>query len=665
MARRIVWIILVLAVALRLALAVPKANLTTDYARQIMRSAKVAEMKAMLNPHVEPCDDFYEYACGSWHHHNPALFLGIPYTNTFQMLSQGFHRRLNHLLESKNEKPKSAAEKNLEIFYESCLKASRDDANYNLALLNIRKEYIGSDFSWWRSVARIQNSFAKDIILSVQVMPDLRNNTLTSVYLSPAEISPLSESRIQRMWEESQMAKELEHILALHANAAKETAAKFNEFEQRLLEGAQSYKECPEKGTILHNVSALQQLCGPHLNLKEFLELTLGTDNVPEQVYVYNIGYISYALGVIRDTGTSTLAMYVTWKILQEFMVDEKQTTQRCIEQSRIHFEMLTDYLVYQEYRSPKVEAEILELWEDIRGIFRHQLKGDKLDWISNGTRQLAVEKLDRMKLFINSYDKETLENIYGNLTLDSNKYEHNVKELLLTLARRSHQRNDGQPIGSSGLSSYTPIYSHTNNSISIPVALLQPSYFWGSNYPQALKYGTLGYLIAHEMIHGFDDSGNNFDAHGNLAPWWDTKSLYEFEEKRKCFQAQYHQFKYGSERLPLRMEQSENIADNAAVKLAYTAYQRWLQQQNDQVLQQETFAGLKLDNRQLFFLSVAQVLCNDVESGLKTSLVSSDKHAPNMYRVIGSLSNFQEFSWVFNCSQNASMDPEYKCAIF
>lgn len=665
MARRIVCIALVLDVALRLALAVTRTNLTTDYARQIIRRAKVAEMKSMLNPQVRPCDDFYEYACGSWHRHNPAQFFSISDTNTFQLLSQGFDRRLSHLLTSTEEQPKSGAEKNLQIFYESCLKVSRDDVNYKLALHNIREEYEESNFSWWRTVARIQNAYGKDIILSVQVMPDLRNNTINRVYLSPPEISSPSESRIQRMIEMVQKASELEHLLALSADAAQETAEKFNEFEEKLLDGSQSYTESLEMGTILHNVSALQLLCSPHLNLTEFLELTLGTNKVPEQVYVYNIGYINYVLRAIQQTPTSTLVKYVAWKMLQQFMVDEKQTAKRCIEKSRKHFRILTDHLIYQQYRSPKIEVEILELWEDIRGIFRQQLMGDKYDWMTNGTRQLAIEKLNRMKLFINSYDEENFDDIYGNLTLDGNKYVHNVKELLLALARRSRQRNDGLSIISSGFYSYTPIYTSTDNSISIPVALLQPFYFWGTNYPQALKYGTLGYMIAHEMIHGFDDSGNNFDAYGNLATRWDPKSLYEFKEKRKCFQAQYHQYMYGSERLSLRIEQSENIADNGAVKLAYTAYQRWLQQQPEHVLQQETFSGLKLDNRQLFFLSFAQVLCNDVESNFKTSLVSSDEHAPSMYRVIGSLSNFQEFSWVFKCPQNASMDPEYKCAIF
>lgn len=667
MAERIVWIVSVVIVALGLALAAPKDDLTTDYARQIIRSAKVAEMQAMLNPKAAPCDDFYEYACGSWHRHNPAQFNGNQNTDTFQLLSRGFDRRLQSLLQSKDEQAKSTAEQNLHIFYESCLKANRDDVKYKLALHNIRDQYEGSDFSWWRSVARIQHAYNKDIIISVEVMPDIRNNTVTRVYLSPPEIIPLSETSILNMFEVAHREKELKHLLALSADAAEETAEQINKFENQLILASMSSSTVSlENGTILYNVSELQQKFSSHLNLTEFLELTLGTNEVPEQVYVYNVDYLENALRVIEHTPNTMLEKYVAWKLLQEFMVEgDKQKDKWCIKKSRSYFSMLTDHLIYQQYRSAEVEAEVVQLWEDIRGVFRQELAGDKLDWISNKTRQLAIEKLEQMKLFINSYDKENFEDLYGKLTLDSNKYVNNVQELLRALATHGRQKKDGPPLISTGFLSYTPTYTVTDNTISIPVALMQPLYFWGPNYPQALKYSTLGYMLAHEMIHGFDDVGNSFDAQGNLKSWWDRRSRYEFEERRKCFRAQYHEYKYGSERLPLQADQSENIADNGGVRLAYAAYHRWVQQQPEQVLQQETLAKLKLDNRQLFFLGFAQVLCNDVQSLFKKTLVSSDEHAPNMYRVIGSLSNFQEFAWVYNCPRNATMDPEYKCVMY
>jgi len=83
------------------------------------------------------------------------------------------------------------------------------------------------------------------------------------------------------------------------------------------------------------------------------------------------------------------------------------------------------------------------------------------------------------------------------------------------------------------------------------------------------------------------------YDATGSLAPWWDSKSRYEFEERRKCFQAQYHQYKYGGSELPETKVQSENIADNGGLKLAYAAYKIWLRQQTEEVRQRETMEGL------------------------------------------------------------------------
>ncbi|XP_017031426.1 membrane metallo-endopeptidase-like 1 [Drosophila kikkawai] len=680
--RGFLWICFLLATAPALAKPTSGADdpfaddLDSEYANQIIRQAKVADIKNMMNPEVAPCDDFYNYACGNWHRHNPAQILSHVVTDTFQVIAKGFDRRLQRLLRS-NEL-KSELEKKMQRFYLACTALNRDDVSFKLALENVYREFgdfpalAGSqwnatDFSWWRTVARIQQKYGKQIILGVDIMPDIRNTSVNRVYLGPVAMQPSSSGFINLL-EKSTIARDLHNYLGVSGPVAKHTAEQLQELEKSLQSGSSSGKSLDEQ-LSLYTLDELQEKYGDHLNFTEFFSLVLGDEHVPEKLYVNDEQFLDNSLLTMRSTPLATQANFVLWNLLQDYLADSKPTElpKWCTEQTKKYFGPLGEHMVYQRYRSPDSEAEITRIWNEVRGIFMEQLRGDKLDWITNATRQLAIEKLSRMQLHINSYDNEDFEEFYGELAIDGLNYVTNLQQVLISKGRRNVRRLDqpARSLEATEILGFTPAYNIQENNITIPVALLQPRYFWGDQYPEALKYATLGYLLAHEMLHGFDDDGRKYDGAGNLAPWWDMKSSYEFEERRKCFQAQYHEYKYGGSKLPESREQSENIADNGGIKLAYKAYQRWLASQTEEVRQRETLEGLSFNGEQLFFVGYAQLWCDDVHSLFKTPLAEADNHAPSMYRVIGSLSNFQEFPWVFNCSQTARMDPEYKCAIY
>ncbi|XP_068158148.1 endothelin-converting enzyme 2 [Drosophila tropicalis] len=657
-----------------------KDDLSTDFAKQIIRQSKVADIKAMLNTNIRPCDDFYSYSCGNWHRQNPAQLLSNIMTDTFQLIAKGFDRRLKNLLESTDAK-KSELEGKLQRFYQSCRMVHRDDVHYKLALENVYREYgelpvlagdqwNETEFVWWRTAGEIQHKYGKQIILAVDIMRDIKNNTENKVYVGPPDFLRISNSGILNVLEEAGTTNDMKQYLGLTSKQARETSQKHRKLEHDLMAGSSVVEgRSLEDELTLYSLIELQDKYEPHINFTEFFGLVLGPQNVPQVVYIYNEEYLDHTFDTLQATPKSTQANYVLWELLQEYLLDADaaQLPKWCIEKTKKYFSKLVDQVVYARYRSPETEAEVFRVWEQIQAVFRQQLAGDKLDWISNSTRQMAIEKLDHMKLYINNYDAENFESFYEGVTIDRLNFVANVQQLRAAQANNTFVKLHGAPtsLEASEILSFTPAYNILENNISIPVALLQPRYFWNVEYPQAFTYATLGYLLAHEMTHGFDDDGRNYDANGNLAAWWDYKSRYEFEERRKCFQAQYHAYKYGGTKLPETVLQSENIADNAGVKLAYAAYQRWFEQQTEATQQQETLSGLNMTGNQLFFVAFAQLWCEDVQSLFKSSVASGDNHAPGMYRVIGSLSNFQEFSWVFNCSQSAPMDPEYKCAIY
>ncbi|EDW98377.1 neprilysin-1 [Drosophila yakuba] len=678
---RLLWLCLVVAIVS--AMAKPSDgddpfadDLTSDYAKKIIVQAKVAEIKTMMKPEVSPCDDFYTHACGNWHRHNPAQLFGNLMTDNLQLLSKGFDRRLQRLLRS--DDLQAELEKKMQRFYMSCNLVHRDDVHYKLALENVIGEYgvlpalVGpqwnsSDFSWWRLVAQIQQKYGKQIILGLEIMHDIRNTSVNRVYISQPDFKT-PNTHLTNLLEEVRISMDLQQYFGLSPSVAKHTAEQIHELETTFSTGGSGAATLQES-LSLYTVADLQEKYSDHLNFTEFLALILGEENIPESLYIYDEEYLDNALLVMRSTPLATQANYVMWKLLEDFLVDAKPNdmVKWCTESTKKYFGKLAEHAVYKRYRSQDVESEVHKIWNQIKGIFRQRLLGDKLDWISNATRTLAIGKLERMQMNINSQDDEDFENLYGEVSIDRLNYVPNVQQLLIakgknTVARINQPANS---VDATDLLGFTPAYNIQENNISIPVALLQPRYFWGDQYPEALKYSTLGYLLAHEMLHGFDDDGRQYDASGNLAPWWDSKSRYEFEERRKCFQAQYHQYKYGGSKLPERKDQSENIADSGGLKLAYAAYEQWLGQQSEEVLQRETMDGLPFNSRQLFFLGYAQLMCDDVQFLFQPWVTRSDNHAPSKYRVIGPLSNFQEFPWVFNCSQSAPMDPEYKCAIY
>ncbi|XP_053947025.1 uncharacterized protein LOC128855841 [Anastrepha ludens] len=664
--------------------AVPKDDLNTEWAKQIARQAKAAEIHVMLKTEVNPCEDFYQYACGNWHRNHPAQLLNHIMTDRFQLIATAFDRRLERIL--KEPRDDNALEVKVKNFYHACELVKKDDVRYRVALQHAYQEFgkmpmlDGEDwkeqeFNWWELVAKIQHKYGKQVILAVDIMADIANNTGNKVYIGPPDFSISSNTKIFSLLHELTTVEHMKRFFGVDDAKAKAIAKELINFERALVHGGSDSR----LGLTLHDLLALKpvdklrEIYNESLDLQKFLELALGVDQVPETVYIYDEKYLLSIVQIVAETPQHVIANYIIWQMLQEYLVDVQKgdVAKWCIERTKKYFGKYVDYMVYQRYKDPAVEKEVFDVWEEVRETFHTELQGNKLDWIANTTRVYALEKLDAMQLYINSYESENFTAEYADVQIKRNNYVENVQQILQMESRKKLQRLHGpvMPLEAPEVLSFTPAYNILENNIKIPVALLQPRHFWGPHYPQALKYATLGYLIAHEMVHGFDDDGRNYDKAGNLHSWWDEKSTYQFEERRKCFQAQYHNYRYSGHQLPNDVSQAENIADNAGVKLAYEAYQRWLHAQRaanaTNIEGRETFAQLNFDNQQLFFVGFAQLWCDDVQSFFRSAVAASDSHAPSMYRVIGALSNFQEFSWVFKCSQDAPMDPEFKCAIY
>ena len=198
--------------------------------------------------------------------------------------------------------------------------------------------------------------------------------------------------------------------------------------------------------------------------------------------------------------------------------------------------------------------------------------------------------------------------------------------------------------------------YMPTQNSITIPVGILRPPFFHAGR-PNYLNYGAIGAVIGHEITHGFDDQGAQFDKIGNLVNWWTKETEKNFAAGSQCFVNQYGSITdpQTSKKLNGVNTQGENIADNGGVRQAFNAYQSYAERTPliSKVPQMEGFT-----NDQSFFLAYAGVWCGKGRDQYLKAQIDYDAHSPVRYRVNTVLSNFESFAEAFQCSLGSNMNP-------
>ncbi|CAJ0606418.1 unnamed protein product [Cylicocyclus nassatus] len=316
-----------------------------------------------------------------------------------------------------------------------------------------------------------------------------------------------------------------------------------------------------------------------------------------------------------------------------------------------------------------------LELLENLLEIFRDILSTS--DWMDDETRAAALDKANQMLPLI-AYpdfilDDEKLDQYYDGLNVHDNdsysemlekvgrwKLESYFKQLIRPVDR-SEFRYGVTDLNSATVNAY---YLFTANSIRVPAAFLQAPHFHHT-FPRALNYGGLGTSIGHEITHGFDDQGRRFDAVGNLREWWHADSRKKFVDRAQCIISQYGNIEVPETGLNINgiLTQGENIADNGGVKIAYRAYQNYLQKHGGE---EKRVEGLEqFSNEQMFFLGYALVKCEHSTSDRLRIQLLSDIHAPPRYRVNQVLANQPEFAAAFGCKPGTAMNPAKRCAVW
>lgn len=191
---------------------------------------------------------------------------------------------------------------------------------------------------------------------------------------------------------------------------------------------------------------------------------------------------------------------------------------------------------------------------------------------------------------------------------------------------------------------------------------------FFSGDRPNYMNYGGIGYVIGHEITHGFDDQGRLYDKTGNLRTWWDQDTSSKYKDRANCMFQQYNNFTL-DEATDMRVNglhtMGENIADNGGVMLAYNAYRRWSKIQN-QNTPEPCLPGLfEYTPRQMFWISSANIWCSVYRPEMLRHCLLTGHHSPGRYRVIGSFQNQQDFADDFHCPAGSYMNPVNKCKVW
>jgi len=618
------------------------------YVQRLMRLSKSAEMRSYMQTGVEACDNFYDYSCGNWPQINPAIKAYPRETNLEQLLVKAYRHKQQRLMEQPaDEETDEVAVLRLKELYTSCLlyrQAPEDLYRQGLqeivaefgrmpALSLPGQDWPAEEFDWQDTVARIKQKYGFDILLLFQLSGN-------RIYVGqPKQILP--EPNRQDVADRT--AYHLERHLGVEPELAKTTAREITDLEQMIA-----------RIMVNRRVGVMSQIHTPNtnetsyddiVNITQYVETVLDRElEINETLYEHVPKYLSDLVDVINSTNPDVLANYIFNELLKHFYYERKGSpVEQCVSRVRDLFPELLDNMVFKQYGSADTLSDIEALWQQIQLSFRGVLENSTADWLVLETREQLLEQLNTTSLVINGYADVNFTQRYGDLQLKPRDYLHNLRIIF------NHQRFSVK-LKTQTSASYDPF----GKRVLLPVALLQPNFLWSRYYPRAVRYGSLGTLLAHQLAHSLEDASK-----------WDDKSIAEYAKRKACFREQYGRLRLNGHYLPQSDLQAENIADNLAIQVAYHAYRRFLGELSPSFLGSESLPHLSLSSRRLFFLSFSQLYCNDANDVFRDKQSLLQLRTPNALRVLGALSNFRAFKRDFNCGSGSRMTTPQKCQLF
>uniref|UniRef100_A0A452U482 Phosphate regulating endopeptidase homolog X-linked n=1 Tax=Ursus maritimus TaxID=29073 RepID=A0A452U482_URSMA len=664
-----------------------------------------------VNFSVDPCDNFFRFACDGWINSNP-----IPE----DMPSYGVYPWLRHNVDLKlkgkfllGRRRDTEAIQKAKILYSSCMNEKaieKADAKPLLHILrhspfrwpvlesNIGPEGVWSErkFSLLHTLATFRGQYSNSVFIRLYVSPDDKVSNEHILKLDQATLSlAVREDYLDNTTEAKSVSfTHIQHCALsdcfwVHKlNGSFEKITKVS-FQQIMIPHENRTSEA------MYNKMNISQLTAmiPQFDwlgyIKKVIDVRLYPDlkdiGPSENVVVRVPQYFKDLFRILGSERKKTIANYLVWRMVYSRIPNLSRRFQyRWLEFSRViqgtttllpqwdkcvnFIESALPYVVgkmfvdvhFQEDKKEMME----ELIEGIRWAFIDMLEKEN-EWMDAGTKRKAKEKA-RAVLAKVGYPEFIMNDTYVNEDLKAIKFSEsdyfgNVLQTRKYLAQSDFfwlRKAVPKTEWFTNPTTVNAFYSASTNQIrEYPINacnFLQIVYL----YRRSLSYGAIGVIVGHEFTHGFDNNGRKYDKNGNLDPWWSTDSEEKFKEKTKCMVNQYSNYYWRKAGLTVKGKRTlgENIADNGGLREAFRAYRKWINDKR-QGVEEPLLPGIIFTNNQLFFLSYAHVRCNSYRPEAAREQIQIGAHSPPQFRVNGAVSNFEEFQKAFNCPSNSTMN--------
>ncbi|KAF7729759.1 hypothetical protein EC973_003837 [Apophysomyces ossiformis] len=691
-----------------------------------------AEILKDIDTSIDPCDDFHSFTCSNWQkdHDIPegkssiGTFQLVKTENIRTLrniLSEGFDSFYHRTLGNGDNLPgpdKLVDEQNFNKFksyFDSCMNEAVIDASGTRSILpvlqNVLDLYPLGARQESHQLTKALVYLAKhgiNVLFTIGVDADPVNPQVSSLQMFQAGMTLPSKEYYKRdeiiqsfyLSAAQTMQTIFEQNRGWSRWDARATAKRVVDFEKRLAE-ISDFNEDLQDPQVMYNPRTLSQISklSPAVDWGFYVDdMVLPNSPHPDTVIVSSPNYIGNLSTLLQDTPAETIQSYLIWKVIEFYSDALSSDVRDQVRKLRAALIGTDPKLVEPRWETCLNEVSdalgfiagryyVLERFggdakkrtdafvESIKDMFVSRLP--ELTWLDAETRKKAVEKVDKLisKMGYPTGSPDvmspvSLSDYYSALNVDKDSFFNNFRE-----ARRWAVTQEWREVGKTPdrfkwLMTPMEVNAYFNpvfNEIVFPAGILQKPFF-STDYPEYLNYGGIGTVMGHELTHGFDNNGRQFDGDGRLIEWWTNETAAAFDKYAQCFVKQYSNFTIEDSQGKIvhingKMTLGENLADNGGLGEAYLA---WKQRYNSRRYNNALLPGLeRFTPDQMFFINFGRIWCRKFTQEQQLRNVLTDEHSPSQFRIIGALQNSKQFAEAFKCPLGSRMNPVHKCQLW
>ncbi len=644
---------------------------------------------SFMDKSADPCVNFYQYACGSWNKQNP-----IPPDqaawNVYAKLTDDNQRFLWGILQTASQggPSRTASEQKIGDYFHACMdesaieRAGAKPLEPMLARIAALKSV--DDLASYVADSHRQNA-GGDVLFNFDSVPDFDNSSqeiaeagsgglglpdrdyYTKTDAKSAEIRQRYTEHITHMLtllgeSSSDAQADAKTVLAIETALAQASLTRIQKRDPYNL------KHKLRRDDLLHLTPAFDW----DSYLKGLRAPSFETLNVEEpkffqamnaQLTTHKLAdwraYLRWHLVHEQAHLLSSPFVHENFAFYSQYLAGAKELPARWKKCTRLVDDQLGDALgqvFVAKTFAPQTKADAQRMIQQIEAEMGNDLK--HLSWMSDATKQQALEKLHAI---VNKVGYPGKWRDYSSVNITPNSFQANATSADEYEMNRRLQKI-GHPVDRSEWFMTPPTvnayYDAQTNDINFPAGVLQPPLF-DPNSDAAPNFGNTGSTMGHELTHGFDDEGRQFDAQGNLRDWWTAADAKAFEERVSCVRNQYAKYVIVDDiHINSSLTLGEDVADLGGTLLAYIA---WKHSTEGQKL--EPVDNLTPDQR--FFVGMAQWACGDERPEFKRMMAITNPHSPLEYRVNGVVANLTQFAEAFGCKAGQPMVSAHACRVW